>query len=89
MERTSRSVISASSSCESIGVVPKAVIDDAPRLAVGPFNDALMRADDMPFGVMPQACFQHEDHKTLRVDVQADGAVREAGRHGIAIAIAM
>lgn len=54
------------------GEVMAPVINDAARLPVGPFDDARMRADHVPFG---------HDHQPIGVDVQADGAVRKAGRH--------
>jgi len=63
------------------------IIDDAPRLTMGSFNDPLMRADHMPLGdVTPEACFQH-DHQPVGVDAQAHRPVRKAGGHGIAVAI--
>lgn len=54
------------------------VIDDAARLAMGAFNDALMGANDLPLG---------NDNQLLGIDVQADSAVREAGGHRVAVAI--
>lgn len=58
------------------GQIMAPIIDDTPWLAVGPLNDALMRADDMAFG---------HNHQALGVDVQADRAVGEAG--GLAVAV--
>ena len=69
------------------GQIMAPVIDDAPRLTVRPFNNAIMRADHGPLGhVTPKACLQHDD-QPFGVDTQTDRAVREARWHGIAVPV--
>jgi hypothetical protein len=52
------------------------IIDDAPRLAVRSVDDALMRANHVALG---------HNHQPIRVNAQADRAVRKAGRHRITL----
>ncbi len=57
------------------GEVMAPVIDDAARVLVRPLDDALVLADHVPIGAMPQACLQHDDHQPFGVDVQTDGVI--------------